>query len=187
MSLTELFFRPFLSHEEGLPLFLSPSSVARLAQVGSTCSVPYNLSNWCWCSLITPKKGDTQCEEKGRGPAGPDRWLNYSLQLPCEVRIFFWLRIVQKQIVVSLSARYIHVLMQACMSSGTLVHFAFQLLVQRYSFSKINWLNHLQIKSNKQVIINVLGFTQSPGLCAYRNFSRKIKEAPQVSLHVFGS
>lgn len=116
-----------------------------------------------------------------------DGWIIHCKQLPCEVRIFFWLRIVEKQIVVSLSARYIHVLMQACMSSGTLVHFAFQLLVQHYSSSKINWLNRLQIKSNKQVIINVLGFTQSPGLCAYRNFSRKIKQAPQVSLHVFGS
>lgn len=113
-----------------------------------------------------------------------DGWIIHCKQLSCEIRFFFlfffWLRIVQKQIVVLLSARYINLLLQACVNRGTLVHFASQLLVQHYFSSKIKWLNHLQIKSNKQVIINVLGFTRALGLCAYTHFFlEKYKQLPK--------
>lgn len=66
-----------------------------------------------------------------------DGWIIHCKQLSCEVRIF-WLKIVWKQIVVTVAARYSHVLMQACMNSGTLVQFAFQLLVKHYFSPRSN-------------------------------------------------
>lgn len=74
MSLAELFFRPFLSREGGLSLSPSaPSLVAghgkMLAQVGSMCGVSYNLSNWCWFSLITPKRRRYSMWKEGIGPS----------------------------------------------------------------------------------------------------------------------
>lgn len=74
MSLAELFFRPFLSREGGLSLSPSaPLLVARhgkmLAQVGSMCGVSYNLSNWCWFSLITPKRRRYSMWKEGIGPS----------------------------------------------------------------------------------------------------------------------
>lgn len=178
MALTELLFGHGLSWE-GLsvcpPVPLSPCSVAGAGRCSLRWAAPCNPSQWCRCSLITPKKRRYSMWREGMGPSWAWQMVELFTANSYPVKLdffsgFFWLRIVQKQIVVLLSARYINLLLQACVNRGTLVHFASRLLVQHYFSSKIKWLNHLQIKSNKQVIINVLGFTRALGLCAYTDF-----------------
>lgn len=124
------------------------------------------------------KKGAVSVKKRDGGQLHvTDGRIIHCKHLPCEVRIF--LVEIFSWTDCGFLSHYIHLLMQACVNSGTLVQFGCQLLVQHYLSSEIKCLKHLKIKRYKQVIINVPVVTYSSGSCACRIFSSKMKASLQ--------